>query len=144
MAWWFSEHWFDLLQSVGIIGSFLLAAYTTWNDTKARRVGNSIAINSQHRNIWKDIYDHPQLARVLDMEADAKDISIGEELFVTTIIAHLSTVFRAMKQGEFVKLEGLQNDVREFFSLPIPKAVWTKTKLLQNQDFAAFIESSLK
>jgi hypothetical protein len=144
MASWFSEHWFDLLQSVGIIGSFMLAAYTTWKDTKARRVGNSIAINNQYRSIWKDIYEHPQLARVLDVEADAKDISVGEELFVTTIIAHLSTVFRAMKQGEFVKLEGLQNDVREFFALPIPKAVWTKTKLLQNQDFAAFIESSLK
>jgi hypothetical protein len=38
----------------------------------------------------------------------------------------------------------LRRDVRSFFSLPIPKAVWTKTKLLQNQDFAAFIESSLK
>ncbi len=79
-----------------------------------------------------------------DIAEQCKDISIGEELFVTTIIAHLSTVFRAMKQGEFVKLEGLQNDVREFFALPIPKAVWTKTKLLQNKDFAAFIESSLK
>lgn len=29
-------------------------------------------------------------------------------------------------------------------SLPVPKAVWSNTKLLQNQDFAAFIESSLK
>ncbi len=71
MASWFSEHWFDLLQSVGIIGSFLLAAYTMWTDAKARRIGNSIAINDQHRKIWKDIYEHPQLARVLDAEADA-------------------------------------------------------------------------
>jgi hypothetical protein len=37
----------------------------------------------------------------------------------------------------------LRRDVRMFFSLPVPKAVWTKTKLLQNQDFAAFIDSSL-
>jgi len=40
--------------------------------------------------------------------------------------------------------EGLCRDVKWFFSLPVPKVVWIKTKLLQNQDFAAFIESSLK
>ena len=140
---WFTEHWFDLLQSVGIIGSFLLAAYTTWKDAKARRIGNSIAINDQHRKIWKDIYEHPELARALDIEADAKDISIGEEMFITTIIAHLSTVFRAMKHGEFVTLEGLQNDVREFFTLPIPRVVWEKLKPFQDVSFSNFVENCL-
>jgi hypothetical protein len=143
MGAWISEHWFDLLQTVGIVASLLLAAYTTWKDDRARKITNSIAINDQHRKIWKDIYEHPELARVLDMEADAKDISVGEELFVTTIVAHLSTVFRAMKDGEFVKLEGLQNDVREFFLLPIPKAVWAKIKPFQDGHFIAFVESCL-
>jgi hypothetical protein len=146
MASWFSEHSFDLFQSVGIIGSLLLAAYTTWKDAQARRIGNSIAINDQHQKIWGEIYEHPQLARVLEKGADVAEmpISIGEELFVTTIIAHLSTVFRAMKHGEFVKLEGLQNDVREFFTLPIPKAVWNKLKPVQDANFVKFIETALK
>jgi hypothetical protein len=39
---------------------------------------------------------------------------------------------------------GPSRDLRQFFSLPITNAVWSKTKLLQNQDFAAFIESALK
>jgi hypothetical protein len=59
MASWFSEHSFDLFQTVGIIGSLLLAAYTTWKDVQARRIGNSIAINDQHQKIWKDICEHP-------------------------------------------------------------------------------------
>jgi hypothetical protein len=92
----------------------------------------------------KTFFEHPQLARVLEKDADAKDISIGEKLFVTTILAHLSTVFRAMKHGEFVKLEGLQNDVREFFALPIPKEVWEKLKSLQDASFVKFIETALK
>lgn len=141
---WIAEHWFDLLQTVGIVGSLLLAAYTTWKDDRARRIGNSIAINEQHRKIWKDIYEHPELARVLDMEADAKDISVGEELFVTTLISHLSTVFRAVKQGEFVKLEGLEKDVREFFALPIPKTVWEKMKPFQDGKFTTFVEYCLR
>lgn len=142
---WLGEHWFDLLQTVGIVGSLLLAAYTAWKDDRARRIGNSIAINGQHRTIWKDIYEHPQLARVLEKDADVVEtpISIGEEMFVTSIVAHLSTVFRAMKHGEFVKLEGLQNDVRGFFTLPIPKAVWEKLKPFQDAKFVAFVGSCL-
>lgn len=143
---WLGEHWFDLFQTVGIVGSLLLAAYTAWKDERARRIGNSIAINGQHRTLWKDIYEHPQLTRVLEKDADVAEIpiSIGEELFVTSLVAHLSTVFRAMKHGEFVKLEGLQNDVREFFVLPIPKAVWEKLKPFQDANFSEFVETALK
>jgi len=144
MEAWLSEHWFDLLQTTGIVASLLLAAYTTWKDDRARRIGNSIAINEQHRKMWKDIYEHPELARVLDTEADTKDISIGEEMFVTTLISHLSTVFRAMKHGEFVTLEGLQRDVKEFIALPIPKAVWEKVSSFQDSAFASFVENCLR
>jgi hypothetical protein len=146
MGAWISEHWFDVLQTVGIIGSLLLAAYTTWKDALARRIGNSIAINGQYRTIWKDIYEHPHLARVLEKDADVAEtpISLGEEMFVTTLVAHLSTVFRAMKHGEFVKLEGLEKDIRKFFALPIPKAVWEKLKPLQDASFVKFIETALK
>jgi hypothetical protein len=142
---WFGEHWSELLQSAGIIGSLALAAYTAWKDEQARRIGNSIAITEQHREIWKTIYEHPQLARVLEMNTDIEHepISIGEELFVTTIIAHLSTVFRAMKHGEFVQVEGMQLDVKEFFSLPIPKAVWERLKPFQDDEFIAFVEAQL-
>jgi len=144
MGAWVSENCFELFQTVGIIASFLVAAYATWKDVRARQIGNSIAINDQYRNIWKDIYEHPELARVLDIEADAKDISIGEELFVTTLISHVSTVFRAEKHGEFVRLEGLEKDVREFFVLPIPKAIWEKSKRFQDGKFVAFVENCLR
>jgi hypothetical protein len=37
---WVGEHWFDLVQSVGIIASLLFSAYTTRKDKRARRIGN--------------------------------------------------------------------------------------------------------
>ena len=40
-----------------------------------------------------------------------------------------------------IKQEGLRSDICSFFSLPIPQAVWEKTKLFQNDDFVEFVES---
>jgi len=40
-----------------------------------------------------------------------------------------------------VKVEGLRRDIAQFLSLPIPREVWEKIKVLQNDDFVAFVES---
>ncbi len=64
-----------------------------------------------------------------------------EEIFVNLVIAHLVTVFYAGKSGLVFKLEGLRRDVAWFFSLPIPSSVWEKAKVLQNDEFVAFVES---
>ena len=142
---WITTHWFDLIQTVGIIGSLLFAAYTTHKDENARRISNSIAMNDQYRQIWKEIYEHPKLARVLEKNTDLeKDpVSIEEERFVTTLIWNLGTAFRAMKYGEFVTLEGLQKDIQGFFSLPIPQALWKKLKPLQDANFVEFAENCM-
>jgi hypothetical protein len=143
---WIAEHYFDLLQSIGIIGGLLFTAYSIRKDERARRIGNSIAINEQYRQIWKELYERPQLSRALNKDVDLKKepVSGQEELFVTMLILHLSTVFRAMKHGEFVKYEGLQKDVKEFFALPIPRMIWGKIASLQDADFIKFIEAALK
>jgi len=142
---WVSENWFELLQSFGIVGGFTLAAYTAWKDEQARRIGNSIAVSNQHRELWRTIYERSNVQRVLDREPDLEEhpVSLEEELFVTALVAHMSTVFRAMRFGEFVKLEGLRIDVRQFLSLPIPKAVWERLKPLQDVTLIEFVESCL-
>lgn len=142
---WVAQHWLDLLQTIGIVGGLVFSAYTTWKDERARRIGNSIAITEQYRQIWKELYERPELSRVLAKDADAKKqpVSDQEELFVRTLVLHLGTVYRAMKHSEFVKLEGLRKDVQEFLSLPIPKAVWNNIKRFQDRDFVAFLDASM-
>ncbi|MGZ4973092.1 MAG: hypothetical protein ACXWDN_10055 [Limisphaerales bacterium] len=139
---WVAEHLLDLLQTVGIVGGLLLAAYTTWKDGRARRVTNAIAINDQHRRIWKDIYEHRDLVRVLDREANIQNepVTIAEEMFVTTVVAHLSTVFHAIRDGELIHIDELQRDVRDFFTLPIANAVWSKLKSFQDGEFVRFVD----
>jgi hypothetical protein len=48
-----------------------------------------------------------------------------------------------MNTGIFVKLQGLEMDIREFFILPIPKTVWESLKMFQDAEFTAFVESCL-
>jgi hypothetical protein len=41
---WVGEHWFDLLQTAGIVGGLLFIAYTTRKDDRSRKIANLIAI----------------------------------------------------------------------------------------------------
>ena len=139
---WASDNWFILLQSLGIIGGLLFTAASLRLDEKTRRVGNLMAITKSHREIWAELYDRPDLSRVLDAEADLKHTAITheEEWFVRFLILHLNTVYHALKSGVLLNLEGLHRDIRWFFSLPLPKTIWEKMKWLQDSDFVGFVE----
>jgi len=121
------------------------AAVTLHSDTETRRVANLLTITANHREVWKEFFGKPELARVIEPLADVskQPVTPAEEFFVNLIISHTSSVYEALKDELLVKQENLRRDVKAFFSLPVPNAVWSSTKLLQNQDFAAFIDSSL-
>jgi len=146
MEQWFTDNWFNLFSSLGIIGGLWFTAVSLHSETKTRRIANLLTVTANYREIWKEFFHSPALARVIDPLADVTNqpVTPAEELFVGLIISHINSVFYATNDKLVVKWEGLRRDVGLFFSLPIPNAVWTKSKLLQNQDFAAFIESSLK
>jgi hypothetical protein len=142
---WLVENWLGLAQTVGIGGGLLFTARAISKDEKARTITNTIAINEQYSAIWQNFYERPELARILqkDVDLNKQPVSNNEALFVKTLLLHLDVVRRAMKAGIFVKIQGLQTDIQDFFTLPIPKIVWEKIKPFQDQDFVAFVESCL-
>jgi len=143
---WISQSWFNLFSSAGIIGGLWFTAVSLHSETKTRRVANLLTITANYREVWKEFFRSPELARVIEPSANVakQPVTPAEEFFMHMVISHTSSVYEALKDELLTKQEGLRRDVRSFFSLPVPKAVWIKTKLLQNHDFAAFIESSLK
>ena len=145
MGQWLIDNWFNLFSSVGIIGGLWFTAFSLHSETKTRRIANLLSITANHREVWKEFLRSPELARVIDPSADVtkQPVTRAEELFVGLVISHVNSVFYAAHDKLVIQWEGWRRDIGQFLSLPIPKAVWTKTKLLQNQDFAAFIESSL-
>jgi len=143
---WVAEHGFDLVGTVGVIGSLLFTATSFRKDDRSRKISNLIAIKQQYREIWRELFDKPKLARVLNRNVDLNKEPVTEEenLFVHLLIMHLDTVYRAIEAGTFVKLEGLETDIATFFAAPIPKAVWRQFRPFQDKKFAEFIEAALK
>jgi hypothetical protein len=143
---WIAQNWFNLFSAISIIAGLWFTAFSLRADTRTRRIANLLTITANHRELWSKILLNPELKRVLDPAADPvkQPVTDAEEMFVGLVIAHINSVYYAMSDKLIVEYEGLRRDVKSFFSLPVPRAVWSATKLLQNQDFAAFIESSLK
>lgn len=140
---WIGDHWFDLLQTTGIIAGLYFTARAFHLDIKTRRVDHLIELTKQHREIWTELYARPELARVKDATADlrGKPITGDEELFISMLILHLNASYHALKDRVFLKPDGLRKDIHGFFSRPLTKLVWEKMKPLQDADFVAFVES---
>src|ERR1051325_5602740 len=145
MGAWITQHWFDLLQSVGIVSGFIFTAYSIRKEDVSRRIGNLLAIAERHHSIWKLLYERPGLSRIMDERAalETKPLSDEEQVFITAVILHLDTVHQASKEKMFVRLERIREDVRHFFSLPIPRAAWNKLKPFQDVEFVEVVEDCL-
>ena len=152
MGQWLAENLFNVVGTLFGSGVWF-AAFSIRKDAKARkeevearRVANLLAITANHREVWKEYMNNPKLARVCAATVNMakQPITDTEQMFVMLVILHTNAVYYAINKKVVVEYEGLRRDIADFFSLPIPKAVWQTTKPLQNQDFAAFIDSSLK
>jgi hypothetical protein len=149
---WVFQNWLNIFTIFFGSGLYFTAfsirqdAKARKEETSARRSANLIAITANHREIWKEYLNNPKLTRVRDAAADTtkQAVTDAEQVFVSLVIAHTNSVYCVMNDKLIVEYEGLCRDISDFFSLPVPKAVWRKSKPLQNRDFAAFIESSLK
>ncbi len=140
----FAQSWLDLLQSIGIVSSLLFGAYSIWREERARQIGHLMSAMGQHRDIWKELYQRPELARVLQNQVNLEQapVTVQEEVFIKLLIQQLGGVHHALQARMFVDLEGLQEAVRAFFAAPIPKAVWNKYRALQNEAFVRFVEAA--
>lgn len=140
---WLAENLFNLLSAIGVIGSLIFTAISLRSETKTRRVANLLAITANHREIWKVFLNDAKLLRVTDALADTskQPVTQLERAFITFVIMHMSSVFYALSDQLVVKVEGFRRDIAQFLSLPIPREVWESIKVLQNDDFVAFVES---
>jgi hypothetical protein len=139
---WILQNWFNLFSAIGIIAGLWFTAFSLRSETKTRRIANLLTITANHREIWKEFLNNQKVARVRDAAADTakQPVTDAERVFVNLVIQHINSVYYAMSDQLVVKYEGLRRDIAQFFSLPIPKAVWDRMKVFQNDALVRFIE----
>ena len=140
----FLDRWFEIMQTIGILGSLFIATRALRADTKSRRIENYINITSAHRDIWRLIFDRPELNRVRVMNIDLRSepITPGERQLVLFVILHMATVFEAMRQDQVIPIEALKADIDDFLSFPIPNQIWQQLRDFQNNEFVMFVEKT--
>lgn len=142
---WIGRNWFALIQSGGIIFAVAGVALGFFFDARARQVANLIHLTDRHRQLWERMYSDPKLSRILDPTAqpDRFPLTREEELFVIFLILHLANSYYTVRSGFLKQPQGLARDIRLFFALPIPMAVWRKVRDLQDREFVRFVEDCL-
>lgn len=142
---WAAQNAFELLSAVGIIGGLIFTAVSLRSDARARRIGNLIALTSNHREIWETTYKHGDLSRILEPRADvaARPPTSDEITFVIVVIQHIACVHQCIQSDLSISPEEIRRDIQTLFSLPVPRAVWEHAKPLQNHGFANFVDGCI-
>ena len=60
---WIAENWIVMLNAIGVVGGLLFAAFAVRAEARIRRIANLLTITTNHREIWVELYDRPELAR---------------------------------------------------------------------------------
>jgi hypothetical protein len=108
----------------------------TPNSILAARRGRKFGISNQRRS----------RRRIFEAEIDisAQPVSRAEEVFLRRIILHFESGWRLEKIMNRGEMKLLAHDAGEFFSLPLPCAVWTNTKQFRNPRFVRFVARARK
>ena len=140
------QQWFDLLQSLFIILGFLLTISILRLEARSRKINHLLSLQQSRREVWNPILAHPELDRIFlkDIDLEFNPITPKEKIVIKQAISYLHTLFKAAQHKEIPSPQGLEKDIKQFFSLPIPKAIWEEVRMFQEDDFLVFIEMILR
>jgi hypothetical protein len=143
---WLNIHCFDLLQTASILVGLFATLHTIQANTKERKIDNLFAVTSAHRELWTQFYRQPSLHRVLErnLDLEAAPLTLAEKRFVHELILHLRTSFKARQAGMDFDDDAVAADIHQFFSRPIPRAVWDFSRAYQDPKFVLFVEANFE
>lgn len=157
---WVEGNWFNLIQTVGIMASLWLTAAAANREAKARNeeavarhreakakeIENLLTNADHQRELWTSAYQKSELQRVFQANVDlaGTPVKVAEREFLNLVLVQYQITWCIAEAGGIVTLEELASDVHDFFSLPLPRAVWEKVKGCRNPRFVEFVERALE
>jgi hypothetical protein len=143
---WVDGNWFNVIQTVGIIGSLWVAAMAANRESRTKGIENLLSLSEHHRELWKEIPGQNDLVRIFQPDADTLlvPVTMAEAEFLNLVIVHFQTGWCIAKAGGFTTLAEMKADVRSFFALPLPRAVWENTKGNRDPEFVRFVTRAIQ
>ncbi len=135
---WIESNWFNFVQTAGIVAGLVFTGIELRASLREKRVNGLLTLTANHRELWKEAFQREELSRVFSEAVDlvGRPVTVAETEFLNLVIVHFMTGFELAKGSSLVVLQDLTKDAADFFSLPIPKAIWTTTKHIRNRQFA--------
>lgn len=137
--------WFTLLQSGGIIASFLISAYTAWTQTRSRKVSNYIELVKGHREVWKLQWENKDLAEVLSLSRDVNEaLTPKEKRFLIFLFLHITCSYELLDSSNVINLDEMRRDIKELFLSPSVIVFWATNRKFFNSDFCDFVDEIIE
>ncbi len=143
---WLAENWLEVVQTAAVLSGLAVAVSTLKLDVGVRKTEFVLKMNEAHRNIWDKLIDRPELSRVLDPAADivSSPATVQESRFVQSAILHIATVLQAVAEGAYDPGPGMDEDIREFLALPIPRSIAESILPFQSEGFQAYLRARME
>jgi hypothetical protein len=128
------------------MASLWLTASAAVREARAREIENLLTIAVNHRELWSGVSHRRELDRIFRTDVDVltAPASVAEEEFLNLVMVHYLTTWRLANLGGIISHKELAGDVHDFFSRPLPRAVWEKTKKARNSKFVRFVDRALE
>lgn len=140
-----ADNWFDLLQSAGIVASMVFSAFAIREQTRQAKATNIFLITQHHRELWTSMLDHVDLQRIFDKAADtiATPVTERERTFTNMVFLHSAACLHAIDTGVLSPVHGMEADIRDILSYPVPREVWKQVGRFHDKEFASFVDRML-
>lgn len=142
---WAAENWFNLIQSAGAFLTLLFAGVGVHREARAKEVQNLLTLAEHHRDLWSRAINNKDLERIFKIEADATTYppTVAETEFLNLVFVHCQTGWAIARTGGITSLDDMKSDLRDFLSLPVPKAVWERTRGARHKLFVRFVDEAI-
>lgn len=141
-TYWLAQHWFEAVQTGGILAGLIFTAISLRDTRQSQQITNLFTLTQYQRELYGGLSHRPELARIFHDNPDLQNLPVTEDerLFLTMVVLHVSLTLTATRMNAIVPIEGLERDLAEMFSKPIPRAVWKKVRSVQNRDVRELLD----
>lgn len=135
----------NIISNLALIITLLITLYSLIKNNQYLKASNYLLINQHHREIWNNIYQKNSLKRVFDYNVQRPfKVSDEEFQFVNMIFLHMSGTYKLIKKRACYKVDGMDLDLMDIMSYPIPQKVWKEVSKFHDKDFIKYVNTTLK